>query len=175
MGSEMCIRDRGESISILALSISPLVLGVGLFVIIRPYINPFDVTLLIVVLLNAVLAVPFTLRLILPEIQKSQSDFGRLFRTMRMSVWGMWAWVILPRLFRPLGFSFGLALALSLGDLGVIVLLGSPENATLPYQIMQLRTGYRLDAAAGASVLLLVMCLFAIVTFDGLGRRYAKH
>jgi len=165
----------GESISILALSISPLVLGVGLFVIIRPYINPFDVTLLIVVLLNAVLAVPFTLRLILPEIQKSQSDFGRLSRTMRMSVWGMWAWVILPRLFRPLGFSFGLALALSLGDLGVIVLLGSPENATLPYQIMQLRTGYRLDAAAGASVLLLVMCLFAIVTFDGLGRRYAKH
>ena len=165
----------GESISILALSISPLVLGVGLFVIIRPYINPFDVTLLTVVLLNAVLAVPFTLRLILPEIQKAQSDFGRLSRTMRMSVWGMWAWVILPRLFRPLGFSFGLALALSLGDLGVIVLLGSPENATLPYQIMQLRTGYRLDAAAGASVLLLVMCLFAIVTFDGLGRRYAKH
>ena len=165
----------GESISILALSISPLVLGVGLFVIIRPYINPFDVTLLIVVLLNAVLAVPFTLRLILPEIQKAQSDFGRLSRTMCMSVWGMWAWVILPRLFRPLGFSFGLALALSLGDLGVIVLLGSPENATLPYQIMQLRTGYRLDAAAGASVLLLVMCLFAIVTFDGLGRRYAKH
>ena len=162
----------GESISIL---ISPLVLGVGLFVLIRPYFNPFDVTLLIVVLLNAVLAVPFTLRLLLPEIQKSQSDFGRLSRTMRMSVWGMWAWVILPRLFRPLGFSFGLALALSLGDLGVIVLLGSPENATLPYQIMQLRTGYRLDAAAGASVLLLVMCLFAIVTFDGLGRRYAKH
>ena len=76
--------------------------------------------------------------------------------------------------FRPLGFSFGLALALSLGDLGVIVLLGSPENATLPYQIMQLRTGYRLDAAV-ASVLLLVMCLFAIVTFDGLGRRYAKR
>jgi len=31
----------GESISILALSISPLVLGVGLFVIFRPYINPF--------------------------------------------------------------------------------------------------------------------------------------
>ncbi|NDI02800.1 MAG: ABC transporter permease subunit [Rhodobacteraceae bacterium] len=165
----------GESISILALSISPLVLGVGLFVIFRPYINPFDVTLLIVVLLNAVLAVPFTLRLILPEIQKSQSDFGRLSRTMRMSAWGMWAWVILPRLFRPLGFSFGLALALSLGDLGVIVLLGSPEKATLPYQIMQLRTGYRLDSAAGASMLLLMMCLFAIVTFDGLGRRYAKH
>ena len=34
-------------------------------------------------------------------------------------------------------------------DLGVIVLLGSPENATLPYQIMQLRTGYELDVAQG--------------------------
>ena len=76
----------GESISILALSISPLVLGVGLFVIFRPYINPFDVTLLIVVLLNAVLAVPFTLRLILPEIQKIQSDFGRLSRTMLLDL-----------------------------------------------------------------------------------------
>jgi thiamine transport system permease protein len=68
-----------------------------------------------------------------------------------------------------------LALALSLGDLGVIVLLGSPEQATLPYQIMQLRTGYRLDAAAGASVLLLLMCLLSIVIFDGLGRRYVKN
>jgi len=165
----------GESISILALSISPLVLGVGLFVIIRPYINPFDVTLLIVVLLNAVLAVPFTLRLILPEIEKTRSDFGYLSRTMRMTAWGMWVWVILPRLFRQLGFSFGLTLALSLGDLGVIVLFGSPENATLPYLIMQLRTGYRLDTAAGASVLLLIMCLISIVIFDGLGRRYAKY
>lgn len=165
----------GESISILALSISPLVLGVGLFVIIRPYINPFDVTLLIVILLNAVLAVPFTVRLILPEIHKTRIDFENLSRSIRMTAWEFWIWVILPRLARPLGFSFGLALALSLGDLGVIVLLGSPENATLPYQIMQLRTGYRLDAAAGASVLLLIMCLGAIVAFDGLGRRYAKY
>jgi len=165
----------GESISILALSISPLVLGVGLFVIIRPYINPFDVSLLILVLLNAVLAVPFVLRLILPEIEKTKADFGQLSRSIRMTVWAMWVWVILPRLIRPLGFSFGLALALSLGDLGVIVLLGSPEQATLPYQIMQLRTGYRLDAAAGASVLLLIMCLLSIVIFDGLGRRYAKN
>ena len=49
-----------------------------------------------------------------------------------MSVWGMWAWVILPRLFRPLGFSFGLALALSLGDLGVIVLLAAPRMRHCP-------------------------------------------
>lgn len=165
----------GDSISMLALSISPLVLGVGLFVLLRPFVNPFDITLLIVIVLNAVLAVPFVLRLVLPEIEKTKTDFQQLFRSLGMSDWSIWFWVLLPRLLRPLGFAFGLTMALSLGDLGVIVLLGSPETATLPYQIMQLRTGYRLDAAAGASVLLLVMCLASLVCFDGLGRRYARN
>jgi thiamine transport system permease protein len=165
----------GDSISMLALSISPLVLAVGLFVLLRPFVNPFDITLLIVIVLNAVLAVPFVLRLVLPEIEKTKTDFQQLFRSLGMSDWSIWFWVLLPRLLRPLGFAFGLTMALSLGDLGVIVLLGSPETATLPYQIMQLRTGYRLDAAAGASVLLLVMCLASLVCFDGLGRRYARN
>ena len=102
----------GESISILALD---LAIGLGRWAIrfIKPIPNAFDGFLFVVV--EWVLAVPFTLRLILPEIQKAQSDFGRLSRTMRMSVGECGLGVILPRLLRPLGFSFGLALALSLG------------------------------------------------------------
>jgi thiamine transport system permease protein len=79
-------------------------------------------------------------------------------------------WLILPRLRRPLGFAAGLTAALSMGDLGVIVLFADPERATLPLQILRLMGAYRMEAAAGAALLLLALSLMLFWLFDQGGR-----
>ena len=73
--------------------------------------------------------------------------------------WALWRWVLLPRARPQIGFAAGLAGALSIGDLGVIALFADPDRATLPLQMYRLMGAYRMEAAAGAALLLLVMAL----------------
>jgi thiamine transport system permease protein len=75
----------------------------------------------------------------------------------------------LPRLSRPLGFGAGVAAALSMGDLGVIALFAGEAQATLPLVIQRLAGAYRMEAAAGASLVLvgLGFALFALCDWGG--------
>ena len=57
-----------------------------------------------------------------------------------------------PVLRRPLLTGFAFAMALSLGDLGVIALFGSDAVQTLPYLLLERMGSYRTDDAAGLAL-----------------------
>jgi len=73
----------------------------------------------------------------------------------------------------PLGFAVGLAAALSMGDLGVVALFAATDEATLPLQIFRLMGAYRMDAAAGAALLLALLSFGVFWICDVWGRRNA--
>jgi thiamine transport system permease protein len=77
--------------------------------------------------------------------------------------------VLLPRLRRPLGFGAGVAVAFAMGDLGVIALFAT-EAPTLPLQVMRLMGAFRMDEAAGAALLLVVMAFAGFALCDRWGR-----
>ena len=64
-----------------------------------------------------------------------------------------------PLLRRPVGLSAALVIALSMGDLGVIALFGTPQTATLPLLIYQQLGAYLIPQATVTAVLLLALCL----------------
>ncbi|SFD89938.1 ABC transporter permease family protein [Roseivivax sediminis] len=160
----------GEVMGLLGIAISPLVLGTGLFVIVRPYVNPVALALPVTALVNALMALPFALRILRPEAEAIRTDFARLSAALGLSgrVWV--TRILLPRLRRPLGFAAGLTAALSMGDLGVIALFADPERATLPLQVYRLMGSYRMEAAQGAALLLLALSLGLFWGFDRGGR-----
>ena len=164
----------GELIATLGIAVSPLVLGTGLFLIVRPYVNPFDVALGVTLCVNALMSLPFALRILRPEVQAVEQNFSRLSAALDLGAWGWFRWVMLPRLRRPLGFAAGLTAALSSGDLGVIALFGDAERATLPLKLYQLMGSYRMDQAAAAAVLLLALSLGLFWLFDRVGRYGAQ-
>jgi len=57
-----------------------------------------------------------------------------------------------------------------MGDLGVIVLFGSGEIATLPLKIYQLMGSYRVDEALASALLLSLLAFGSFALFDKLGR-----
>ena len=75
-----------------------------------------------------------------------------------------------PVLRRPLGTAFGFAMALSLGDLGVIALFGSDTVQTLPYLLLARMGSYRTEDAAGIALILGAVCLGLVVIADRLSR-----
>ncbi|WP_121629259.1 thiamine/thiamine pyrophosphate ABC transporter permease ThiP [Tropicibacter alexandrii] len=161
---------RGELWALSAIALSPLVLGAGLFLLLRPWVNPLDWALPVTGLVNALMALPFALRILRPEAEAVTRDFGRLRATLRLTSWAWFRLVWLPRLRRPLGFAGGLTAALAMGDLGVIALFADPDRVTLPLQVYRLMGAYRMEAAAGAALLLLMCSLALFWLFDRGGR-----
>ncbi len=160
-----------EGAGLLAIAASPLVLGTGLFIILFPVIDPSRLALPITALVNAVVTLPFALRVMIPAMQTFEADFGRLSDSLNIRGWARLRLLVLPRLRRPLGFAAGIAAALSMGDLGVIALFADPETATLPLQIFRLMGAYRMDDASGAAALLLIVSFALFWVFDrGIGR-----
>ena len=159
-----------EGAALLAIAASPLVLGTGLFVLVFPVAEPSALALPTTALLNTIATVPFAMRALLPVYQKIESDHGRLAAQLNLSGWARFRIVDLPRLRRPLGFSAGVAAALSMGDLGVIALFADPQSATLPLQIYRLMGAYRMDDAAGAALLLMLISFLLFWVFDRGGR-----
>lgn len=161
---------RGELLSVAAIAMSPLVLGTGLFLILRPFVNPFSMALPVTTVVNAMMALPFALRILRPEAEAVEQDFGRLRSTLRMTSLAWLRLVWLPRLRRPMGFAAGLTAALAMGDLGVIALFADPDRATLPLQVYRLMGAYQMEAAAGAALLLLILSFSLFWLFDRGGR-----
>ncbi len=159
-----------EAIGLLGLSASPLMIGTGWFILINPLINPADVSLAVTALVNALMALPFCLRIMVPRLRDKMRDYEKLGQTLGLRNWQLWRWVLLPRLAPQLGFAAGLTAALSAGDLGVIALFADSERATLPLQMYRLMGAYQMEAAAGAALLLLAMALGLFWAFEKGGR-----
>ncbi len=157
-----------EALGTVALVSSPLVIGTGLFILTNPWLDPARVALPITALVNAAMALPFALRAVLPAARRAEADFARLSAALGLSACAHWRLVLWPRLRRPAGFALGLGAALSMGDLGVIVLFAQTGAETLPMQLQRLMGAYRSDAAAGAAVLLLALSLAAFVGVERL-------
>ncbi|MFI0396535.1 thiamine/thiamine pyrophosphate ABC transporter permease ThiP [Paracoccus jiaweipingae] len=162
-----------EWAGMLPLVASPLVLGTGLFLMLRGLARPEDLALPVTVGVNAVMALPFALRALVPQVAALRADYGRLADSLDMTGWARLRLVTLPRLARPLGFAGGLAAALAMGDLGVIALFASSDQATLPLKLYQLMNSYRMGDAAACAVLLMAISFALFWVFDKGGRHVA--
>ena len=161
---------RLEIIGYLSIAASPLVIGTGLFILVFRWIDPVMLALPVTIIVNAAMSLPFALRAISPELAQVDKDYARLSLSLGMSQGQYLRLVLLPRLRRPIGFSAGLAAALSMGDLGVITLFADPDKATLPLAMYQLMLAYRLDQAYGVALILLTLSLGLFWIFDRGGR-----
>tara|TARA_R110002049_G_scaffold117332_2_gene270524 strand:+ start:106681 stop:108198 length:1518 start_codon:yes stop_codon:yes gene_type:complete len=175
MAGWIASRQRGgvEAIGLLGLAASPLMIGTGWFILLNPVLDPALLSLPVTALVNALMALPFVLRILVPRLRDTLRDYGRLTQMLHLTGWPLWRWVILPRMRMQLGFAAGLTGAMSVGDLGVIALFADQDRATLPLQMYRLMGAYRMEAAAGAALILLVLAMAVFFVCDKWGRWYA--
>ncbi len=159
-----------EAIGLLGLAVSPLTIGTGWFVLLHVVTNPAALTLPVTALVNALMTLPFALRALVPALRQGHAGQGRLAAALGLRGWRYWVFIALPLARAPLGFAAGLCAALSVGDLGVVALFASPEQATLPLQMARLMGAYRMETAAGAALLLLGLAFGVFWICDKLGR-----
>ncbi|RWC49083.1 MAG: thiamine/thiamine pyrophosphate ABC transporter, permease protein [Mesorhizobium sp.] len=159
--------DTGASF---VLVVPPIVVGAGWFLLLRHVGDVFAIAPVMVVTVNAVMAMPFALRAIRPAYDAASERHERLCAQLGIVGWNRLMLVDWPSLRRPLATAFAFAMALSLGDLGVIALFGSDSVQTLPYLLLARMGSYRTEDAAGLALLLGLVCLSLIVAAHWLGR-----
>ena len=158
----------------LPLALSGMVLGIGAFLLLHPFVNPTRLALPMTALINALAALPFALRVLLPAANALAVDYGRLSSALNLSGASYLRWVAIPRLRRPLGFAAGLVAAISVGDLGVIALFANQGHETLPLLMYQLMGAYRMEQAAGVALVLVSLSLSVFWCLDKWGRGNAE-
>ncbi len=144
--------------SALILVVPPLTLGMGLFLVLRSVAGLSQLGLYLVILVNAMLAVPFVLRILQPAIYASAQQVDRLSASLGIQGWNLFKLVYWPRIRKPVGFALALAATLSMGDMGVIALFGTQDLSTLPLLIYRLFGAYRMQEAAVVAMLLCLLC-----------------
>lgn len=157
----------------LPLAASSLVLGTGLLLLLRPVLGLSSAALPVTALVDSLLALPFALRALTPALAEVEARHGRMADALGITGTARLRIVVLPLLRPVLGFSAGLAAALSMGNLGVIALFAAEGQATLPLLMARLMGAYRMEAAAGVGLLILALALLLFWTFDRGGRLHA--
>jgi thiamine transport system permease protein len=148
------------------LAVPPFALTAGLFLMVRPFVDPAMAGLLLLPLINGLAALPFAYRYIAPRLMTTEERYGRLAASLGMTGLTKLRIMDWPVLRRPLVASFALAMALSFGDFGVIALFGGAELRTLPYLLYERLGSYRLDEAAAVG-LIIVLAAFLLAHVSG--------
>jgi len=147
------------------LVVPPLALGAGLFVMLLGTADLARWALPIIAAINALMALPFVLRLLVGAAELAQHRHGRLADSLGLSGWARLRLVEWPLLRRPAGFAMAIAAGLAFGDLGAAALFGGNGNETLPVLVAQLLGAYRLQEASTVVLLLVLMglALFGLI------------
>jgi thiamine transport system permease protein len=143
----------------LILAIPPVAVSAGLFVILRQVVDPLASALPLIILVNALMALPFALRQIEPPLFLAAERYGRLADSLGITAAARMRLVEWPLLKRPLTGALAITAALSLGDLGVTAFFGSGSILTLPLLLYQRMGAYRMAEAAAIALLLMLLVL----------------
>lgn len=165
-------RSAAAAISSLILLVPPIVLGAGWFVLLRGHTDIFGLAPVIIVAVNALMALPFVMRVIEPAHASHMARTGRLSASLGLTGARKFRLVDWPGLRTAFFLAAAFAMALSLGDLGAIALFGSQDVVTLPYLLLQRMSSYRTDDAAGIALILGFVCLILMIIANS-GRKPA--
>ena len=150
--------NKIEHLGNMILMVPGLVIATGLFLLLRDFGWGFQSSYWIVVWVNAVMALPFVLRALMPALYQQERRFRNVYLSLGIRNWSRWCleWTLIRK---PVAQAFGYALLLSLGDMGVIALFGSQGLVSLPLYLFQLIGSYRLEEGACVAVVLITLCL----------------
>jgi thiamine transport system permease protein len=156
------------------LAVPAVVLALGFFLMARSLHITLDVAApVVVVVANALLALPFAVATLGPPLDAIARSRGKLIRSLGLSSFRQFAAVEWPLVAHEAGLAVALAFCFSLGDLGVIAFFGTQDFATLPLLLSRALGAYRTNDAAAIAALMLILTIAAFVLLPRLFGRLA--
>ena len=142
---------------ILPIAVSPMALGLGCFLILRPMLEGMPRAVIGIVLLNAIMIVPFAAAILRPAVERARARHDRLCRALGITGWSRWRLIDWPVLRPSIGTALAIAAAMALGDLIGIGLFGDAKLRNLTLLLYDQLGAYRMGGAAVTAALLMLL------------------
>lgn len=163
-----------ELTGMLILAMPGIVLATGFFLLFNSTIGLPERADGIVIFTNALMAIPYALKVLENPMRDVNSRYGLLCQSLGMQGWQRLKVVELRALKRPLAQALAFACVLSIGDFGVVALFGNDDFRTLPYWLYQQIGSYRSQDGAVTALLLLLLCFALFTVIEKLPGRDVK-
>ncbi|MUJ23262.1 thiamine/thiamine pyrophosphate ABC transporter permease ThiP [Aliivibrio fischeri] len=167
------LADKLDLIGVMILVTPGLVISTGLFLLLRNITDVFSIAIWIVILVNALMALPYVIKTLAQPLLHIAQQYHLLCASL--GVYGLSRFRVIEwkALRKPFAHAFSIAFIMSVGDLSAIALFGSQDFRTLPLYLFQLLGSYQMEAAAviSLSLLLLSVGVFAIVEWLFLSKK----
>jgi thiamine transport system permease protein len=150
---------------ILPIAVSPMALGLGCFLILRLALDGMPRAIVGIVLLNAIMVVPFAAAILRPAVERARARHDHLCRALGITGWSRWRLIDWPILRPSIGTALAMAAAMALGDLVGIGLFGDARLRNLTLLLYDQLGAYRMGGAAviAALLMLLIFALYQII------------
>ena len=90
--------NTGEIFGSLGIAISPIVMGAGTFLMLKNFGNPYLLAVPVTAMVNALVSLPFVIRILKPSAIEIRTEFENLSRSVGLNgIYWVW-WVFLRRL-----------------------------------------------------------------------------
>jgi len=149
--------DKIEMLAMIILVTPGLVISTGLFLLLREFANISSLALYIVIIVNALMALPFVLKSLSVPMLENAKRYEKLCISLGISFINRFYFIEWKALKRPILQAFCLSFVLSIGDLSAIALFGSQHFSTLPLYLYSLLSSYQTQAAAVVALVLLII------------------
>lgn len=157
-----------EATGSVILVLPAVVLSTGLFILLREVADVFTLGPLLVLLVNALMALPYGLRTLQVPMEQVSRQYHQLCISLDIKAWSRVRHIEWPLLRKPLALTLALAMMLSLGDLSAIALFGSQSLQTLPWLLYQQLGNYQMTEASATALILLGLSLGLFTLIEGL-------
>lgn len=150
---------------VLPIAVSPMAFGLGCFLILRLTLEGMPRAIAGIVLLNAVMVVPFAAAILRPAIERARARHDHLCRALGIAGWSRWRLIDWPILRPSIGTALAMAAAMALGDLIGIGLFGDAKLRNLTLLLYDQLGAYRMGGAAvtAALLMLLIFVLYQVI------------
>ncbi len=153
-------------VSSLPIAVSPMALGLGWFLGLRLVAAGTTRAVIGVILLNALMTVPFVAAILRPAVERAWHRHERLCRALDIGGWQRWRLIDWPVLRPGIGTAVAMAAAMALGDLVGIGLFGDAKLRNLTLLLYDQLGAYRMDGAAAIAALLLLLVFVTYLSIE---------
>lgn len=154
--------------------ISALALGTGFWLAFSHWVDPFEGSLLAIVMIQATLFQPFAYRFLWPVALGTRRDLIAAARTLGATPLQAFSAVEWPRWRGPLARCLAMIAAVSVGEVAVVSLFYSEDLTPLPLLLSRTLGQYRFHEAHAIAALLLLIA-FSLSLLSGLSEGGKQH
>lgn len=150
----------------LILVVPSVVLGTGLFLLLRNYMDVFSSPYWLVLTVNTLMALPYVVKTLSEPAYQISQQYQSLCSSLGIKGLNRLRLIEWRALKAPISKAIAISFVLSTGDLGAIALVGSQDFQTLPLYLFRLMGSYQMDSAAAVSLVLFLLSFSSFVLIE---------